>query len=396
MKTPTLVGILILLFAPNSLPAALQFTLTPAVRSGAKGTEVIFSGTLQNTSTTDSLFLNGIQFNFTGTAASALTPESNGFFADVPGILLPNETYIGPIFTVAINSAALSDDYSGSATILGGADIFATDNLQSQNVQVSSPLVTISATTPDAYEFGGVAGVFTVGRTGSSNYDLLVQYAVTGSAMPGVRYTALSGSVTLPSGTTTVAINATPIPNDTADGDQTISLTVSPFPSYNVGAPANATVTVHDKPIDAWRLQQFGTDANVPAIAGDAADLDGDGMTNLLEYGLLSDPKLVSVGDLPSIAINSNHLQLIFRRNTSATDITYVVEARSDLGVGAWAPILTRAPGTNWTSNAAGATAMESGSGNVVSVTATDSVPIVDPNTLQPTPRRFLRLRLQR
>lgn len=396
MKRPALLGVLLLLLVPSSLPAALQFTLIPAVQSGAKGAEVIFSGTLQNTSTTDSLFLNGIQFNFSGPDASALTPESNGFFADVPGILLPNETYTGPIFSITINSTASSGDYSGSAAILGGADIFATDNLQSQNVQVSSPLVTISATTPDAYEFGAVPAVFTVGRTGSSNYDLLIHYAVTGSAMPGVRYTALSGSVTLPSGAATVAINANPISNDAADGDQTINLTVSAFPSYNVGAPANATITVHDKPIDAWRLQQFGTDANVPAIAGDAADLDGDGMTNLLEYALLSDPKLVSVGDLPSIAINNNHLQLIFRRNTAATDITYVVEARSDLDVGIWAPILTRAPGTDWTSNAAGATAMESGSGSVVSVTATDSVPIIDPNTLQPTPRRFLRLRLQR
>jgi hypothetical protein len=374
----------------NSAQAALEFSLTPAVQSGAAGTEVTFAGTLTNTSTTNTLFLNDIQFDLSGGAASALTPDSNVFFANVPGILLPGETYTGPIFAIAINSSAAPGDYSGSVTIRGGEDIFALNNLQTQNLQVSSPAVTISATTSDAYEFGAVPGVFTVSRSGSVNYDLLVHFAIGGQAINGIRYDALSGSVTVPSGSATATINVNPIPNDVADGNQTVLLTISPFASYNVGAPASATVTVHDKPIDEWRLQQFGNDANVTEIAGDTADPDADGLTNLLEYGLFSDPHVSSVAYLPSLTINSNHLQLSFRRNTSATDITYIVEARSDLATGSWAAVMTRAPGGAWTANEEGATATESGSGDYVSVTITDSV------ALQQIPRRFLRLRLQR
>lgn len=389
-------GALALVLVTNSLHAALEFTLTPAVQSGALGTEVNFAGTLTNTSTTEKLFLNDIQFSFSGGAANALTPDSNVFFANVPGILLPGETYTGPVFTILLDSSAAPEDYSGSVTIQGGTDIFAANNLQVQNLQVSSPLVTIVATTPDAYEFGAVAAVFTISRSGSVNYDLLVSYAISGSAINGTRYNSLTSSVTVSAGAATAAINVIPIPNNLAEGDQTVILSISPFASYNIGAPASASATIHDKPMDAWRLQHFGADANVSEIAGDNADPEGDEITNLMEYGLFSDPNVSSVADLPSVAISGNHLQLTFRRNTSATDITYIAEARSDLASGSWAPIMTRAPGADWIANVDGATAVESGAGNFVSVTITDSVPILDPITSQQISKRFLRLRLER
>src|SRR5437868_13772873 len=159
MKPLHWISMLPLLFAPSSMPAALEFTFSPAVHSAASGTEVCFVGTLKNSSPTQTLFLNDIQFNLTGAAAGALKPDGNAFFANVPGILLPNETYTGPIVTVAIDSAANAGDYSGSATIRGGMDIFALTDLLERPFQVSSPLVTISATTAGADEFGPVPGI---------------------------------------------------------------------------------------------------------------------------------------------------------------------------------------------------------------------------------------------
>jgi len=324
-----------------------------------------------------------------------LTADSNVFFANVPGILLPNETYTGPIVTITISSTADQTDYTGSVTIKGGADIFALTDLLSQSFQVSSPSVTISASTPDAYEFGPASGVFTVTRTGATNYDLLINYAVTGSAMPGARYNLLSGSVSLAAGNASAPVAVAPIPNDVADGTQTVTLTISPIVAYNVGTASSDTVSIHDKPIDEWRLQRFGANANDPVIAGNTADPDQDGLSNLLEYALFSDPTTSNVVSLPSPAISANYLQLQFHRNTSATDVTYVVEGRTDLIANDWKPVVTRAPGGGWVVNEPGATASESGSGDFVSVTITDSVPIIDPNTSQPTPKRFLQLRIQ-
>src|SRR3954470_13369766 len=89
----------------GSLRAALQFNLDPAVQSGAVGTQVTFSGTLTNTSATDNLFLSDILFDSNAPAAAALSADSNVFFANVPGLLAPNERYTGPIFTITINSS---------------------------------------------------------------------------------------------------------------------------------------------------------------------------------------------------------------------------------------------------------------------------------------------------
>jgi poly(3-hydroxybutyrate) depolymerase len=54
------------------------------------------------------------------------------------------------------------------------------------------------------------------------------------------------------------------------------------------------TLTVTDTPppisIDAWRLAHFGASATDPSIAGDMADPDGDGYTNLAEFNAGSDP----------------------------------------------------------------------------------------------------------
>ena len=57
---------------------------------------------------------------------------------------------------------------------------------------------------------------------------------------------------------------------------------------------ATVTVTVTDTPppvsIVAWRLAHFGASATDPAIAGDAADPDGDGHSNRDEFRRKSDP----------------------------------------------------------------------------------------------------------
>jgi hypothetical protein len=387
-------GILLVLF-PGSLPAGLQFTLTPSVQPAAAGTQITFNGTLTNDSNSDNLLLNDIHFDLSGAASTALTPDPNSFFSNVPGLLLPGETYTGPIFTVTLSGSAGPGDYSGTVTVRGGSTIFVTTDLQGLSFQLSSPSVTMATTTADAYEFGPVSGTITISRTGSTNYDLPVQYAVNGSAANGVRYAFLSGNVTIPTGSGSIGINVVPIPNDIADGDQTVSLTITSTSGYNIGATSNGTVTIHDKPIDAWRLEEFGSDANTPAVAGDTADPDGDGIANLMEYGLGSDPHVISVSDLPLATIAANHLQLSFQRNTNATDVTYIVEASADLSSNTWSAVMTRSPGGNWIANLTGATANETGSGQTVDVTITDPIPIIDPNTSQPTPKRFLRLRLQ-
>lgn len=124
--------------------AGLIMTLTPPAQPAASGAEVLFSGSLQNSSATERLFLNDVVF--TPDPPNVTTLSGNAFFANVPGILLPGETYEGPLFRIALSNASSAANYTGSITFLGGADIFAGTQL------VSAPL-TVLATPVDQWRY---------------------------------------------------------------------------------------------------------------------------------------------------------------------------------------------------------------------------------------------------
>jgi hypothetical protein len=75
--------------------------------------------------------------------------DTNAFFANVPGILLPGENYNDVVFAVAVNASAHPAHFTGTVTIQGGADIFSTNNLACQTFQISVPPAVISITRPD-------------------------------------------------------------------------------------------------------------------------------------------------------------------------------------------------------------------------------------------------------
>ena len=134
------------LLPETPVQADLAFFLTPAVQSGAASNEVVFTGTLINTSLTDTLFLNGIQFSFIDLAADYLVADTNVFFANVPGVLLPFETYSDVVFAVAVSPATPPGQYFGFVTLQGGANIFASNNLTSPIFEVSVPLPALGIT----------------------------------------------------------------------------------------------------------------------------------------------------------------------------------------------------------------------------------------------------------
>src|SRR5205823_864180 len=89
-------------------------------------------------------------------------------------------------------------------------------------------------------------------------------------------------------------------------------------------------------PIEAWRLQYFGTTNNSGAAA-DTAIASSDGMPNLLKYALGLNPLVAAnnpvVGD-----ILSGFLRLTTPKNPNATDISLHVEVASGVT-------------TSWTTN---------------------------------------------
>jgi hypothetical protein len=354
--------------------ASLSFVLTPSVQASARSNEVFFTGIMSNTDPTNDLYLNAIQFIANGD----FTPDSNAFFANVPGILSAGQTYSDVVFGVTINPATPAGDYFGAVTILGGSNIFAAGNLATQPFQISTIDVGITANVADAYKFGAQPGSIVVTCIGGSDLNLVVDYAIGGTASNGVNYSSITSLVTCADSTpSTIAI--LPLQDGMVDGDKTVVLTLSNSTAYNLTTPTSATVTIHDTPVNDWRLMEFGTNANNSAISGDLADPDGDGIVNLLEYALDLNPNIASVQGLPTSQIDPacGCLSLTYTKVLSAIDLTYSAEAASG-------------PGRPWSTNGITSTVITN-NGLTETIKASDAG-----NPIPPASERFMHLKVSR
>ena len=85
-----------------------------------------------------------------------------------------------------------------------------------------------------------------------------------------------------------------------------------------------------------WREDTFGADAANPAIAGELADPDGDGVANLMEYAGGSHALNAASRPRMSGGVEGNNAVFIAERPLAATGITYGVEQSTDLTT--WTP----------------------------------------------------------
>jgi hypothetical protein len=114
------------------------------------------------------------------------------------------------------------------------------------------PSVALTAVAPTVPELGPGTGQFTLSRSGGDlSAALTVTVTVAGSAVPGTNYTGLAAgaqAVTFAPNQATVALTFAPVDDGVADGDETVTASLSAGPNYQVGAQGDATVTITEKP----------------------------------------------------------------------------------------------------------------------------------------------------
>lgn len=161
-----------------------------------------------------------------------------------------------------------------------------------------------------------------------------------------------------------------------ANGAHTLRLTVTDTAGQTASTEVNVIVANGIAPWAAWRLAKFTAgELGDPAVSGENADFDGDGLTTLMEFAVGGDPKVADATAGPALGEEGGYLTLTYTRVLGATDLTYAVEGSDDLA--AWSPAGITTIGT--VPN--GATAR---------VTARDGVPITG------GAKRFLRLNVTR
>jgi hypothetical protein len=214
------------------------------------------------------------------------------------------------------------------ATLMPGIYTIGASASATVSIFDDEPIVSIVASAPDAAE-PSTPGAFTITRTGTTTRALTVTFSVSGTATSGADYTALPASVIIPPGAASVEIPVAPLSDTLAEGSETVIVTLTTASDYTLGTPASATVTIADTPIQAWRLATFGADANNPAIAGDDADPDHDGLKNIVERGFNTNPLAFDSG--PTIAKDGADFIVTYRRNLAAPDLECAVLMSHDL-----------------------------------------------------------------
>jgi hypothetical protein len=101
----------------------------------------LLSGTITNPAGAPSdVLVNDLQFALSGASATFLTPDTNSFFANVPGVFAPGDSYTGIVFGLQLASNTPLGSYSGTVTLLGdpnGADPGATQSLATTTFQLA-------------------------------------------------------------------------------------------------------------------------------------------------------------------------------------------------------------------------------------------------------------------
>ncbi len=104
--------------------------------------------------------------------------------------------------------------------------------------------MSVTAFDSTAAETGNNRGTFRFSRTGGTTTSLTVTFTVTGTATNGTDYQSLPVTVTFGVGQADVDLSVAPTQDGVAEGSETVIVTVTDGATYDVGAPASATVTI--------------------------------------------------------------------------------------------------------------------------------------------------------
>ncbi|CAN5408281.1 hypothetical protein BH23VER1_BH23VER1_01820 [soil metagenome] len=168
------------------------------------------------------------------------------------------------------------------------------------------------------------------------------------------------------------------LPEDESGGDYQLSVTPSP--------------PLPERPIDVWRAQHFGFDAD-SSVAGDLADPDGDGIPNLTEYAMGTPPTVadapVAGGEATPQFFNDTAFFVLRLAEGLRDDLGYAIQGSASLDAGGWVTVATRAVGGGpWTGTAP--VVVSPGQGRAIDLRVAE---VTNPLVV---PRRFYRLQVSR
>ena len=144
-------------------------------------------------------------------------------------------TYSDYVITARGTALAQMDLYS---LIEGG-------NMRTGNKGLT-PLMTIAALVPVAYETGPQAGSFIIRRSGDTSAEVQVNLLLTGTAQNGVDYRYISPSVKILAGQNSAVVTVMPVVDSLTESTETVEAVLLAGTGYVLGSADRAVVTIED------------------------------------------------------------------------------------------------------------------------------------------------------
>lgn len=191
-------------------PTAQTFS-TPTVVRNANGTYTVTVVLSENSGDVGVIYDAG-ETAITNVIQAAASP---GTFTDTPANLAADTTYA---------FAAYGKNAKGTEVVAKGG-VFYNGDISIEKIS-------------DANEYGLVPGLFRISRADTA-HDLTITYTIDGTATPGQTYETLSGTATIPAGSSSVDVEVVPLIDAQTTSDTTVTVTLTSG-LYGVDAQASS------------------------------------------------------------------------------------------------------------------------------------------------------------
>ena len=179
------------------------------------------------------------------------TASQSGDYVEIPA----TATFAAGATSVTIPVTVIDDNAGeGSETVVvtlaaGGYSI-GTPASATVTIADDEPDVSLIASDTSAAEAGADVGTIVISRTGSTASALSLNATISGSATAGTDYSAITIPISIPAGSSTLALSVMPLDDELAEGAETVIVTLNPAAGYRLVGSASAAVTIGDDDVN--------------------------------------------------------------------------------------------------------------------------------------------------